>query len=105
MFYLDFMSYMSFIGWKSMTLAFMGLIFHISGISFTTHGSNLKSTNALGSLNCQGDLVAHSSLSMDPFSHGDTITLIFYSIYEIYSDISQPHDIFYILMKVLHQAG
>ena len=42
---------------------------------------------------------------MDPFTHGDTINLIFYSVYKIYSYISDPHEIFYIFMKVLHQIG
>ena len=83
----------------------MGLFFHMFLLSFTTHGSNLKSPDPPGSLNCNCDLVAHSSLSMDPFAHGDTIPLIFYALYEIYSDISGPLYIFYIFMKVLHQIG
>ena len=83
----------------------MGFLFHIFGLSFTTHGSNLKSPDPPGSLNCNYDLVAHSSLSMDPFTHGDTINLIFYVVYEIYSEISEPHEIFYIVMKVLHRIG
>ena len=77
----------------------------MSGISFTTHGSNLKSPDLLGSLNCNCDLVAHSSLPMDTFAHGDTIPLIFYSVYDIYSDISEPHDICFRVLKVLHQIG
>ena len=40
---------------------------------------------------------------MDPFAHGDTIPLIFYVVYDIYYDILKPHDIFYRVMKVLHQ--
>ena len=32
---------------------------------------------------------------MDPFTHGDTIPLIFYVVYEFYYDISEPNDIFY----------
>ena len=42
---------------------------------------------------------------MDPFSHGDTIPLTFYAVYEFYYDISYPPDIFYRVMKVLHQIG
>ena len=42
---------------------------------------------------------------MDPFAHGDTITLIFYVVYDLCYDISEPHDIFYIFMRVLHQTG
>ena len=42
---------------------------------------------------------------MDPFSHGDTIPIIFYIVYDIYSHISEPHEIFYRVMKVLHQIG
>ena len=42
---------------------------------------------------------------MDPFAHGDTIRLIFYFVFDIYSDISEPHEIFYRFMKVLHQIG
>ena len=38
---------------------------------------NLKSPDLLGSLNCNCDLVAHSSLPMDPFAHGDTIPMYF----------------------------
>ena len=83
----------------------MGLLFHMSGIAFTTHGSNLKSLDLPGSLNCNCDLVAHSSIPMDPFAHGETIPLIFYSMYDIYYDISEPHDICYRFMKVRHQIG
>ena len=42
---------------------------------------------------------------MDPFAHGDTIPLIFYIVYDMYSDISEPHELFYRVMKVLHQIG
>ena len=99
------MSCMSFIGWTAMALAFMGLLFHISELSLTTHVSNLKSLDPPRSLNCKCDIVTHSSLFMDPFAHGDTIPLIVYAIHDIYSDILYPHDIFYIFMKVLHQIG
>ena len=94
-----------FIGWKSISLAFMGLLFHMSGLAFTTHGSNLKSSNLPGSLNCNCDLVAHSSLPMDPFTHGDTIPLIFSAVYDINSNISEPYELCYIVVKVLHQIG
>ena len=40
-----------------------------------------------------------------PFAHGDTTPLIFYALYEIYSDISETHGIFYRFMNVLHQIG
>ena len=75
--YVAFMSCIYFIGWKYISLEFMGLMFHMSGLSFTTHGSNLKSSNLPGSLNCNCDLVAHSSLPMDPLTHGENIPLIF----------------------------
>ena len=42
---------------------------------------------------------------MNPFSHGDTIPLIFYVVYDIYYDILEPHELFYRVMKVLHQIG
>ena len=42
---------------------------------------------------------------MDPFSHGDTIPLIFSVVYDIHSDISDPHNLCYRFMKVLHQIG
>ena len=42
---------------------------------------------------------------MDPFGHGDTIPLIFYVVYDMNFDISDPHEIFYRVMKVLHQIG
>ena len=42
---------------------------------------------------------------MDPFSHGDTITIVFYAIYDIYYDILEPCEIFYRFMKVLQQIG
>ena len=42
---------------------------------------------------------------MDPFSHGDTIILMFSAVYNIYYDISGPRDLFYRVMKVLHQIG
>ena len=77
----------------------------MSGLIFSTHGLNLKSPKPPGSLNCNCELVAHSSLSMDPFSHGDTIPMIFSSMYDIYFDISEPHEICYRFMKVLHQIG
>ena len=69
---------MYFIGWKSIS-------FYV--LCFTTHCSNLKSLDPPSSLNYECDLVSHSSLSMDPFTHGDTITLIFYAVYDIDSDI------------------
>ena len=103
--YVVVMSCMSFIGWTAISLAFMGLLFHMSRLAFTTHGSNLKSPDLLGSLNCNCDLFSHSSLPMDPFAHGDTIPMIFYIVHEIYSNISEPHEIFYIFIKVLHQIG
>ena len=83
----------------------MGLMFHMYVLYFTTHGSNLKSPFLPGSLNCNCDLIAHSSLPMDPFAHGDTILLIFYVLYDMYSDILEPHENFYRVMKVLHQIG
>ena len=79
--------------------------FHISRLDLTTYGSNLKSPYHPSSLNCQCDLVAHSFPTMHPFVHGDTIPLIFYSLYEFYFDISYPRDPFYIFMKVLQQIG
>ena len=103
--YVDFISCMYFIGWKYISLAFMGLLFHIFGISFTTHDSNIMSPDPPGSLNCKCDLVAHSSLSMDPFAHGDTIPMMFSFVYDIYYGISQPRENFYRVMKVLHQIG
>ena len=42
---------------------------------------------------------------MDPFSHGYTINLIFSTVYDIYYDILETHEIFYIVMQVLHQIG
>ena len=42
---------------------------------------------------------------MDPFTHGDTIPLIFSVVYDFYSYISEPHELCYIFMKVLHQIG
>ena len=43
--------------------------------------------------------------TLDPFSHAETITLIFPSLYDFYSDILDPRDPFYMVMKVLHQIG
>ena len=103
--YVSFMSSMSFIGWIDILLAIMELLFHMYGIDFTTHGSNLKSPDLPISLNCNCDLVAHSSLPMDPFAHRDTIPLIFSAVYDIYSNISEPHELFYRVVKVLHQIG
>ena len=42
---------------------------------------------------------------MDPFTHGDTIPLIFSVVFDLYYGISEPCDIFYRLMKVIHQIG
>ena len=81
----------------------MGLFFHIYGHDLTTYGSMFKSLDHPSSLNCECDLVSHSSPTMDRFAHGDTINLIFYTVYDIYSDISETHEIFYRVMKVLHQ--
>ena len=83
----------------------MELLFHMYGIDFTTHGSNLKSLDPPGSLNCKCDLVAHSSLSVDPFAHGDTIPMIFSVVYDMYYDILYPHEISYKVMNFLHQIG
>ena len=81
----------------------MVLLLHISILYLIAYHSIFKSPYHPGLLNCQCDLVSHSSRTMDPFAHGDTIPLIFSAVYDIYSDISEPHDIFYIFMKVLHQ--
>ena len=97
--------YMSLIGCKSISFSFMVFLFHISILAFTIHGSNLKSPDLPGSLNCNCDLVAHSSLPMDPFTDGDTIPLIFFAMYDIYSDISEPHELCYRVINVLHQIG
>ena len=83
----------------------MGLLFYMCGHDITTYGLMFKFADHPGSLNCQCDLVAHSSPTMDPFAHGDTITLIFFDIYEIYFDISDPHELCYRVMKVLHEIG
>ena len=96
--YVAFMSYMYFNGWKTISLSFMGIFFHMYGISFTTHGSNIKSPDLPGSLNCNCDLVAHSSLPMDPFAHGDTIPLIFSAVNDIYYDVSKSHELCYRFM-------
>ena len=92
--YVSFMYCMSLISWKDMELDFMGLFFHIYGLDLTTHDSSFKSPDPPGSLNCQCDLVAHSSPTMDPFAHGDTIPMIFSAVYEIYSDISETNEIY-----------
>ena len=42
---------------------------------------------------------------MDTFTHGDTIPLIFSIVYVIYYDISEPHELFYIFVKLIHQIG
>ena len=86
--YVVVMSCIYLIGWKGISLAFMGILFHMSVVSFITHDSNIKSPYLPSSLNCNCDLVAHSSLHMDPFAHGDTIPMIFYSVYYMYYDIS-----------------
>ena len=88
-----------------MELDFMGIPFYMSGHDLTIYDSMFKSPCHQGSLNCQCDLVTHSSPTMDPFSHGDTIPLIFSAVYDIYSDISDPHELFYIFLKVIHQIG
>ena len=85
--YFAFMYCMPFIGWKTTEFAFMGMMFHISGLDLTTHVSSFKSPYPPGSLNYQCDLVSHSSPTMDPFAHGDTINLIFSAVYDIYYDI------------------
>ena len=81
------MSGMSFIGWKVMELNLMGLFFHMSILYITTYGSSFNSPDHPGSLNYQCDLVSHSSPTMDPVAHGDTIPMIFSVVYAIYSDI------------------
>ena len=83
----------------------MGLLFHISGHDLTIYGSMFMSLDHPSSLNCQCDLVTNSFPTMDPFTHGDTIPMIFSAVYDLYYNISEPHDIFYIFMKVLHQIG
>ena len=42
---------------------------------------------------------------MEPFVHGDTTPLISSTIYDIYSDISEPRELCYRVLKVLHQIG
>ena len=88
-----------------MALAFTRLFFHMSGLDLTTYDSSLKSLDHLRSLNCQCDLVSHSSPTMDPFAHEDTIPLIFSIVYDIYSDISKPCELCYRVIQVLHKIG
>ena len=57
--YVAFMSCMSFIGWKTMELAFMGLLFHMYRHDLTIYSSSFKSPDHPSSLNCQCDLVSH----------------------------------------------
>ena len=83
----------------------MGLLFYMCGHDITTYGSNFKSPNHPISLNCECDLVTNYLPTMDPFAHGDTIPLIFSAVYDLYSDISEPHELFCIFRKVLHQIG
>ena len=42
---------------------------------------------------------------MDPFTHGDTIHMIFSAMYDMYSDISEPRELSYRVMKILHEIG
>ena len=81
--YVSFMSCMSFIAWKSMEFSFTGLLFNMSRLDLTTHGSSFRSPDHPCSLNCHCDLVSHSSPTMDKFAHGETIPLIFYVVYDI----------------------
>ena len=74
-------------------------------LNFTHKYSNFKSPYHPGSLNYQCDLVIDYFPTMDPFSHGDTIPMISYVVYDLYSSISKPHESFYKFMKVLHQIG
>ena len=85
--YVAFMSFISFIGWKSMSLDLMGKFFHMFVPNITTYGSNLKSPYHPSSLNYQCDLVAHSFPTMDPFAHGETIPMIFYALYDSFYNI------------------
>ena len=103
--YVVLMSCISFIGWTAMSLEFIGIFFHIYGPYITTYSSNFKSPYHPSSLNCQYDLVTNSFPTMDPFAHGETIPLIFSVICDIYSNISEPREIYYIFMKVLHRIG
>ena len=103
--YVVLMSCISFIGWKPMSLALMGLLLHMFEPYLTTYGSNFKSPDHPSSLNCQCDLVTNSFPSMYPFAHGDTIPQIFYALYEFYYDISEPIEVFYRVMNVFHQFG
>ena len=57
--YIVFISCISFIGLKFMSLDFMGLFFHMYGLDLTTYGSNIISTHHPCSLNCQCHLVSH----------------------------------------------
>ena len=83
----------------------MALLFHIYILYLTKYVSNFKSLGHPSSLNCQCDLVSHSFPTMGLFSHEDTIPMIFYALYDLYYDISEPHEFFYKFMKVLHQIG
>ena len=69
--YVDFMSCMSFIGWKSMEFEFMGLFFDMYVHYITTYGLIFNSPYHPCLLNYQCDLVVHSSPTMDPFAHGE----------------------------------
>ena len=42
---------------------------------------------------------------MDLFAHGDTIPMIFYIVYGVYYDISNPHEFFTYLLRFFIKLG
>ena len=92
------------IGWFSLSIDICGMIFHTFGYDITFIRSNFISCSP-NFPNCQCRLVAPSFPTVTQPYFGATITWLISSPYELNSDISEIHKLYYIIIKVLHQFG
>ena len=81
-------SFLSFIGWLSMSLVIFGLILNMFGSVINTYGLDLKSIHHSYVYTYQFSPVAHSFPSLSLNTHGDTKAFVFVFTYANVSDMS-----------------
>ena len=94
-----------FIGWMAMSLVIFWIFSQTFGSDITIIGSNLRYLYSPFSFNCQCVPVVHFVPTVTLPYFGATIPWLFSAPYDSYSGISQPHELFFKLRKVLHQFG
>ena len=97
--------YLSFIGCSSMSLVILGLTLYMFGSDINTYGSYFRSIKHSNLIIYQFYPVVHHFPTMTLYTHGNTIPLVFCSLYDTNSDISESLKLHLIFGKVLHHFG